>query len=237
MDLVKKTSLLILVAVTLIFAAYGGDTASVQINGFSEDGRYVSFQMTGVADGSGFPYLFFGIYDCREHKWARKPFFEAVEIMDEKDYEKGTFIVEEKLGDLIVGLHAKYSIATFQQGLPVMERAPYSPAVTALGISDNGRDIIVKLKEIPGSKTLYDMYTPSGYEISVSTATNDTVIEKKDPATDFDGALWDLSMESARMFKDTLVIIVSYKSPGFEGPNTRYFPIGVILDPVTDESK
>jgi len=49
-------SILVTAFSALASSAYAGDTASVEVLGFSEDGRIFAFEEYGIQDGSGFPY-------------------------------------------------------------------------------------------------------------------------------------------------------------------------------------
>src|SRR5690606_23869442 len=44
------------IALTCVSPSLAGDTAQLQILGFSADGRIFAFEEYGVQDGSGFPY-------------------------------------------------------------------------------------------------------------------------------------------------------------------------------------
>ncbi len=225
----KKAVYLFLISVFLLSfpgAAFAGDTPNRSVFGFSEDGRYAAFEMSGVADGSGFPYLYFGVYDCEKHEWAETPFYTIIEIMEDREYEMGVDLVYERTTEERESIMSRYNIAPFQKGMPVMERGPYSPAITALGVAVNGEDVLFRIAETVGTKTFYDMYTPSGVLITLDKGNGPLSLLERKPAEEIGAFAWDYSIESAVVFQNTIVITVSNKSPGFEGPNTDFMILG-----------
>ena len=54
--LFKRLAIAIAACVSAFSPAYCGDTAMLEILGFSEDGKIFAFEEYGVQDGSGFPY-------------------------------------------------------------------------------------------------------------------------------------------------------------------------------------
>ncbi|RUT30245.1 DUF2259 domain-containing protein [Arsenicitalea aurantiaca] len=50
--------------------ALAGDSALLEIHGYSEDGRYFAFEEYGIQDGSGFPYTNLFVVDLSADRWV-----------------------------------------------------------------------------------------------------------------------------------------------------------------------
>jgi len=94
----------------------------IPLIGFSEDGRYVVFEYTGVADGSAFPYIYVHIYDCEKHELAEEPYYLIVQIHEDEDFEKGSSLAWDISYEDITKIKEKYGIVDTCNGVPVMER-------------------------------------------------------------------------------------------------------------------
>lgn len=54
--LLKRFVIAVITSIVAVASAYAGDTATLKILGFNEDGKIFAFEEFGVQDGSGFPY-------------------------------------------------------------------------------------------------------------------------------------------------------------------------------------
>ena len=118
----KKYILIIIFLLTFAVYAFSGDISDYSIIGFSEDGRYVAFEYTGVADGSAFPYIYVHIYDCEKHELAEEPYYLIVQIHEDEDFEKGSSLAWDISYEDITKIKEKYGIVDTCNGVPVMER-------------------------------------------------------------------------------------------------------------------
>jgi len=53
-----------------LLPAFAGDIATLDVIGYSEDGRYFAFEEYGVQDGSGFAYSHIIVVDVAEDRWV-----------------------------------------------------------------------------------------------------------------------------------------------------------------------
>lgn len=94
--LVNPFSLMIQTAVALGFLVSGaqaGDTARIQILGFSEDGSRFAFEQYGVQDGSGFPYSEIFILDVAKDSWVKpSPFRRRDDVDDSQGYDEDALL-------------------------------------------------------------------------------------------------------------------------------------------------
>ncbi len=225
----KKPVLIIIFLLILIVYAFSGDISDYSILGFSEDGRYATFEYTGVADGSAFPYIYVHIYDCEKHQIAEEPYSLTVQIDDDEDFEKGTSLARDISHEDITKIKEKYEIVDTLKGIPVMERVEFSPPVINFGMQIEYRKIVLEIEEYSGEESYYDMYTPSGIVISIEVNGAQKLLFQAQPATEMHKFRFDYSLEQILVFKNTVVAIISFHAPGFEGHNVRQMAVGYMI--------
>ncbi|MBC8383835.1 MAG: DUF2259 domain-containing protein [Candidatus Cloacimonetes bacterium] len=225
----KKPILIIFFILILTVYAFSGDISDYSILGFSEDGRYVAFEYTGIADGSAFPYIYVHIYDCEKHQLAEEPYFLTVQINEDEDFEKGTSLVWDISYEDITKIKEKYGIVDTLKGVPVMERVEFSPPVINFGMQIGQRKIVLEIEEYSGEESYYDMYNPSGIVITIEVNGAQKLLFQAQPATEMHKFRFDYSLEQIVVFKNTVVAIISFHAPGFEGHNIRQMAVGYMI--------
>ena len=225
----KKPILIIFFILILTVYAFSGDISDYSILGFSEDGRYVAFEYTGIADGSAFPYIYVHIYDCEKHQLAEEPYFLTVQINEDEDFEKGTSLVWDISYEDITKIKEKYGIVDTLKGVPVMERVEFSPPVINFGMQIEQRKIVLEIEEYSGEESYYDMYNPSGIVITIEVNGAQKLLFQAQPATEMHKFRFDYSLEQILVFKNTVVAIISFHAPGFEGHNIRQMAVGYMI--------
>lgn len=225
----KKPILIIFFILILTVYAFSGDISDYSILGFSEDGRYVAFEYTGIADGSAFPYIYVHIYDCEKHQLAEEPYFLTVQINEDEDFEKGTSLVWDISYEDITKIKEKYGIVDTLKGVPVMERVEFSPPVINFGMQIGQRKIVLEIEEYSGEESYYDMYNPSGIVITIEVNGAQKLLFQAQPATEMHKFRFDYSLEQILVFKNTVVAIISFHAPGFEGHNIRQMAVGYMI--------
>jgi len=227
--LLKKLCVLLYFILFLSNQTMAADISDYSILGFSEDGRYVAFEFSGVADGSGFPFIQITVFDCKNHELAEEPFFNIIHITEDEDYEKGAALAWDASTDDLENILQKYNISPADKGLPAIKKMEFAPPLVSVGFDFDGKYVIVELEEIEGIETKYDMCTPSGICFTSYVDKEETVIMNEKPATDIAHYKFDFSIEEVVLYKNTFTVIISYHEPGFEGNNTRQMIIGDII--------
>ena len=201
----------------------------IPLIGFSEDGRYVAFEYTGVADGSAFPYIYVHIYDCEKHELAEEPYYLIVQIHEDEDFEKGSSLAQDISYEDITKIKEKYGIVDTCNGVLVMERVEFSPPVINFGMQIEYRKIVLEIEEYSGEESYFDTYTPSGIVISTEVNGVQKLLFQAQPATEMHKFRFDYSFEQILVFKNTVVAIISFHAPGFEGHNVRQMAVGHLI--------
>ena len=229
MKYMKNPILIIFFLFILRVYAFSGDISDYSILGFSENGRYVAFEYTGVADGSAFPYIYVHIYDCKKHQITEEPYYMTVQIDDDEDFEKGTSLARDISYEDITKIKEKYGIVDTLKGVPVMERVEFSLPVINFGMQIEQRKIVLEIEEYSGEETFYDMYTPSGIVIYMEVNGAQEILFQAQPAKEMHKFRFDYSLEQILVFKNTIVAIISFHTPGFEGHNIRQMAVGYMI--------
>ncbi|KKB76390.1 hypothetical protein VW29_20170 [Devosia limi DSM 17137] len=94
----------------LVAPTWAGDRASIDLLGFSEDGRYFAFEEFGIQDGSGFAYASIYLIDLDNDRWVA-----GTPIKVQADTEQAT-------------LHAIRSEALAQFAGQIEQHAIHEPA-------------------------------------------------------------------------------------------------------------
>lgn len=92
--MLKKILGFVIILILSVFSfskAYAGDSALLNVIGYSKDGRYFAFEEYGIQDGSGFAYSSIYIVDLNDDSWVVGTPIRVVEEYDEATYEQETY--------------------------------------------------------------------------------------------------------------------------------------------------
>lgn len=219
---------------------HAGDFAEFRPLGFSESGQYYSFAQIGVRDGSGFPYAELWVIDVPKNEQVATSFID----LDEEDEEVvGTAeqalkkaIADAKLerfsiecnensgSDLLVHLPTDHS--AFTNNVFSLE-----PGVGggAFGTTAKYEVRLDAIETEPAIDFPIDFGPAKMLKLSIAgleEASGTVQILQEDKRLPKSRAYpLDYSIRRVTTFKDSLVVIVSYTTPGFEGPDVRYMTI------------
>lgn len=236
-----KRLLVTLAFLLFVASCRAGDFAEFRALGFSESGQYYAFAQMGIHDGSGFPYAELWVIDVQKNEQVATS---AIELTDDKDVETGSaesalkkaieaaklerfsLKVNENPGsDLLVHLptdHSNFTNSLFS----------VSPAIEG-GASGIAEKYEVRLETTDTTPAIKDMPTDFGpakmLKLSIAgieEASGTLQILQEDKRLPKSRA-YPLAYQVRRVTtcKDGIVVIVSYTSPGFEGPDVRYMAI------------
>ncbi len=227
------------------FSCYAGDFAHFKQLGFSESGQYYAFMQMGTHDGSGLPYAEVFVIDVKKNEIVASGSYEAPtsegaetetdvsidqackKAIEATNLGKFAIVADQFPGDdLLVRLptdHSKFSdivFATdnFAEGGATGQATRYTVKVetTATKPAD---------KSIPE-----DFGTAQLLKLSVSWTEDEkarNLVIQDDKKLPLNRA-YPLGYTVRRItgYNGGIVVIVSYETPGFEGPNVRYMVFG-----------
>jgi len=224
-----------------VVTAQAGDFAEFRPIGFSESGQYYAFAQIGVHDGSGFPYAELWVIDVLKNEQVGTS---SIELTEEKDGAMGTpeqalqkAIEAAKLerfsikaneipgSDLLVHLPTDHS--TFTNNVFSVEsrvEGGASGAVTKFEVKAETTKTEPAVKDIPAEFGPAQLLKLSIVGLEEAKGTVQVLQEdKRLPKSRAYPLAYTIRRVTA--FKDGLVVIVSYTTPGFEGLNARYIAI------------
>ena len=218
-----------------------GDFAEFRSLGFSESGQYYAFAQMGIRDGSGFPYAELWVIDVAKNEQAATS---AIELSDDKDVEAGSAELALKKAIEAARLE-RFSIkANANPGSDLLMHLPtdhsaftgnvfsFEPAIDggASGIAAKYEVRLETTDTTPASKDIPTEFGPAKMlKLSIAgldDASGTVQILQQDKRLPKSRA-YPLAYQIRRVTtcKDGIVVIVSYTTPGFEGPDVRYMAI------------
>ncbi len=236
------TALLSLAAVS----AQAGDASTYQTLGFSKDGKYFAFAETGTQDGSGFHYANVAVVDVAKNKFAA-----AKNVVLEGEGDESTGSPEEALTKAVAELKlGRFGItrgANLGQELLVRLPTDYS--------TYSGNTFSIDYWAEGGASTTVPKYdvvieTSAGEDTSEGKWCSEfrgsapellklSVVGKEGNGTEGFAQLLqqDKSLPKSRSCAgsygvqrvikkgNSLVIVLSFSEPGFEGPDVRHMVV------------
>jgi len=225
--------------VVLFFAVntYAGDLSTLHVIGFSNDGRYMAFEEYGTQDGSGYPFATIHIIDTTKNAYAAP----KIDVMVED--EMGA----ESTARNRVAVKAAKKLKQFRIVRGNTGRLILSHPLTDLtfeGEAGKKADTLVKFAEDVGPYHREGDYellltpvkvtpkdcTDYGYDIFMlelkltnNAGEGTSKFLQKDvslPASR--GCVMSYRIQDIYIYKGIIAVFMSFDTPGFEGPDTRF---------------
>lgn len=218
-----------------------GDFAEFRSIGFSESGQYYAFAQIGISDGAGFPYAELRVIDVLKNQQVA---ITSIEINDAKDEE--TVTAEDALNKAIEAANlARFSITSnSHSGSDLLIHLPtdcseftsnvfsFAPVIAGdvSAFADRYEVVLSTTETEPVLKDMPIDFGPAKkLKLSIAglgEASGTVQILQEDKQLPKSRAYpLAYSVRRVTAFKDGLVVIVSYTTPGFEGPDVRYMAI------------
>jgi predicted secreted protein len=231
-------SSLLFVAVLLFTTnSFAGDYATLNVIGFSKDGRYLAFEEYGAQDGSGFPYSNIFFIDTAKNMYAAARV--AVVIEKETASEsaarrraamlsakklKQLGIVKGNTGKLVVShLITDFTFADADKPAPNVKFAEEVGSMYRRG------DFELSLKQIPvKTKDCVDFEDDTKMlELKLTNIDDDSskFLQKDATLPSGRGCALDYRIQDVYLYKDVIAVFVGFLTRGFEGPDMRFMAI------------
>ncbi|WP_421983676.1 DUF2259 domain-containing protein [Roseibium sp.] len=222
-------------------SASAGDTAELEIYGFSSHGDFFAFEQYGWQDGSGFPYSEIFVLDVRTDSWVKpSPFRRVDEIDEENGYDPEDALAETRTLNQKAAHALLDKTSIFGMGKTVafnpateLDSNPYHMRVAPrLPLLSGETSIDLTLNEYPLQNAECAGYgvETKGFQLTLvangvtRTLNNDTSVPKSRRCP--------FSYRIERVFTfypekgpAVFAIFVQMESLGFEGPDRRYLAI------------
>lgn len=233
----------LLLTVGLFFCSiscFAGDHASFNSLGFSESGDFYAFSQTGICDGSGFPYAQVFVIDVKKNEIVASGSFDAEPPEGEDD---NTQSVEHCLTEASKAANlGKFAISADKfPGKKLLERLPTdhstcsdivfsTEAIAEGGASGYATRYTLKIETKDTKANIQDIPEDFGAAKLLKLAVSWTEDEKKQDLVILDEKElsqqrpYPLNYSISQIIagKESIIVVVSYTTPGFEGPDVRY---------------
>ena len=247
---IKIYLILIVFGVLAIMPAniFAGDYATLNFIGFSEDGKYLSFEEYGTQDGSGFPYSNYYFVDTAKNSYAAAPI--------KKTYDDSKMTDESQIpGEEVMRLQAKKAAAANLKKFKIVPGNTGNLLVARLLTDLNGekikpgdekKDQIVKFTDYVSSNYFeneYELrlktskvnlkrcdynYEPTlKFEISLKDVRGNTekILQKDNDLPESRGCPHTYSVQNIYAYKDKIAVFMNIYTIGFEGPDMRFMVV------------
>lgn len=227
------------------FSCYAGDFAHFKQLGFSESGQYYAFMQMGTHDGSGLPYAEVFVIDVKKNEMVASGSYEVP--TSEGDASDSDVSIDQACKKAIEATNlGKFAIVADQfPGDDLLVRLPtdHSKVSDIVFATDNLAEggatgqatrYTVKVETTatkPADQSIpEDFGTAQLLKLSVSWTEDEkarNLVIQDDKQLPLNRT-YPLSYTVRRItgYNGGIVVIVSYETPGFEGPNVRYMVFG-----------
>ena len=218
-------------------SVYAGDLSTLNFIGFSNDGRYLAFEEYGTQDGSGYPFATIHIIDTAKNAYASPKIDVMVE--DEMGAEttarsrvavkaakklKQFRIVRGNTGRLILSHPLTDLTFEGEAGKKADTLVKFSEEVTPYHREGDYELLLTPVKVTPKDCTDY------GYDIfmlelkltnNVGEGTS-KFLQKDTSLPASRGCVMSYRIQDIYIYKGIIAVFMSFDTPGFEGPDTRF---------------
>jgi predicted secreted protein len=221
--------------------AQAGDTARIQLLGFSKDGSRFAFEQYGVQDGSGFPYSEIFILDVTKDSWVKpSPFRRQDEVDDSQGYDEEALLAAARAENRAVAQPHLRTSGIAGKGLTVghnphseLNSDPHRMVVNPLDMVPPADDPLeLQLSEYPmtsGDCASFGAET-KGFKLTLTyhgktrVLNNDTKVPSSRNCPlryRIERIVTHFPNEAPPVF----AVLIQMDSHGFEGPDRRYLAI------------
>lgn len=200
---------------------YAADLYNFRNLGFSPDGRYYAYANSVVQDGSGFPHASVYLMNVAKNSLVRSA---TLTIKDDSSYEES-----DALRRVLPQMHLEAFRIYPGQNLGVELALTQSHSHQAT-FTDNGRKYALDLVESDAGNESQRSYCKDAGRGSklIALALTDLssqrriVLEDEHVQPKSRYCSFDFKLEKVLRFNGKIAVALSYQSPGFEGPDTKY---------------
>jgi predicted secreted protein len=238
----KNTSVVSLFAAILLLAAncFAGDYATLNVLGFSNDGRYLAFEEYGWQDGSGFPYATIYFIDTAKNAYAAP----KVDVMIENESATET-AARSRVAALAAKKLKQFRIVRGNTGRLILSHpltdltfegeaakkadtlVKFSEEVTPYHREGDYELLLTPVKVMPKECTDYgnDIFM---LELKLTNNAGDSTskfLQKDTSLPASRGCVMSYRIQDVYIYKGIIAVFMSFDTPGFEGPDSRFMAI------------
>lgn len=209
--------------------APAGDRSGCDVLGFSPDGRVFAFEQSGHQDGSGFPYADLFFVDVVRNSWVQSP-LRLVDTADDGSPDGLERLRCELLRSARPSLR-RLGLVHPVQGEPRIENFEPASAQDLKRVTftmDAGEySLTVTERDVQGAES-FDDGPAQLLELTLEGPGMTPVVLQRDerlPLSRRGARNYEICYVGTLHERGALVVILSYQTPGFEGPDTRFMAV------------
>lgn len=227
---VRFAGILLVIGFCTALPGLAGDVAQLQILGFSPDGRYLAYEVSGVQDGSGSPYCEIYFIDVVRNEYAASPVrlrgresesrqlaglrqqaalsaAPSLQSLSIAAAVKGKALVHHPLTDLTSdGCYVKFS--TFPGPPP----------------GPGGSIYELVLEERPAGKSCFDLEAKI-FTLRLQQGARTRILQHDTRLPASRGCVFRYRIERVIAYEQKIAVFLNTFLPGFEGPDVRYMVV------------
>lgn len=219
--------------------AQAGTYSTLNVIGFSKDGKFMAFEEYGTGDGSGYPYVNIFFINVEKNSYAAEPYRLMIENENSTETiarNKAKLATEKKLKELkiIRGNMGKHLVSRLLTDIDVRETESDTTPVE-LRFSEEVGSMYKRgdytLKLTPSEVTTKDCegfgFPTFKFELSLrdNEAKKTIVLQKDNDLPKGRGCALGYRIQDIFLYERNLVVFISVYKPGFEGPDMDFMAV------------
>lgn len=227
-------------AAIFLFAAncFAGDYATLNVIGFSKDGRFLAFEEYGTQDGSGFPYSNIYFIDTAKNTYAASRIAVTIEketVVEINARNRAALLAAKKIKQfgIVKGNVGKLVVSHLMTDLTFDSEADKPSSVIRfaeeIGSMYHRGDYELSLTQIPVKTKECEPFEieTTMLELKLADKENDTskFLQKDTTLPSSRGCALYYRLQDVYLYKDSIAVFVGVFTQGFEGPDMRFMAV------------
>jgi predicted secreted protein len=187
--------------------------------GFSKDGAFFAFERAGTHDGSGFPFSEIFILNVCKNEYATKPIRFDNEAEDATEESTSALNLKQAKSFL-----DKFGIVKGNSGLKVFSASADVKSSAQFQYRDEKMKLVLEQTPTQTENCMPDLETRK-MTLSLSYKGAIQVLQKDKQLPKSRACAFSYTIREVYCYSSTIVVLIDYQSPGYEGPDLRQIAV------------
>lgn len=224
--------------------ARAGDYSTLNVIGFSKDGKFMAFEEYGTGDGSGYPYVSIYFINVEKNSFATAPYMLHLENENATETmarNKAKLATEKKLKELkiIRGNMGKHLVSRLITDLDEKEGESETTPIELRFSEEVGSmykrgDYTLKLTPSEVTTKECEGFGFPTFKLELLLRNNETkkttILQKDNDLPKSRGCALGYRIQEIFLYERNLVVFIGVYKPGFEGPDMGFMVVTGKLD-------